>query len=237
MKNINQKLVTPRRINTWMGIEHRRKGTIYKRRQMSMISLIIIAIIIISMQLACKNLPFIGQPSPGVATLNPDGYGTTVSDLLIYRNEVFGFTFMYPSGAILTETPDKRDASITFPNNGNTNVIEEQVLVAVRSSLPCSNPFVEEMPSAQLSESEVNLHGLMFLKQKSGGVALGTAITTEAYLTEQNQQCITFQFILKTFDPANLDPTAFPDPPIAINWQKEVKMFEGIVSTFSVLKR
>jgi hypothetical protein len=237
MEKINEKLVNPSRINAWMGIGHRREGTICKRRQMSMILLIIIAIITLSMQLSCKNLPFIGQPSPGVATLDPNGYGTTVSDLLMYRNEVFGFTFMYPSGAILTETPDKRDVSITFPNNGNTNVIEEQVLVAVRSSLPCINPLAEEMPSVQLSEREIILHGLKFLQQKSGGVALGTAITTEAYLTEQNQQCITFQFILKTFDPANLDPTAFPDPPIAINWQKEVEMFEGIVSTFSVIKR
>ena len=36
----------------------------------------------------------------------------------------------------------------------------------------------------------------------------------------------------RTFDPANLDPTRFPTPPVKVDWKAEAQSFEAVVATF-----
>ncbi len=79
------------------------------------------------------------------------------------------------------------------------------------------------------------LSGTSFLRQTHSGVAAGTSTVWVAYTTEREGRCVSLGYELSTFDPANLDPTRFPTPPVSVDWQARIKGFEAIVATFAWL--
>ena len=191
-------------------------------------------------QLACAILTSekVGATPSPFPNLTPSRPNPTaiISESLEYRNEVFGFSFLYPADLILRETTDRQSILLVFPRPLNTNWVEEQLLVRVQNSPPCFTSLAEGRNEAQLTEQAVVISGLNFLRQNFSGAAAGTTTEMVAYLTNQDEMCISFDFLLRTFDPDNLDPTAFPNAPTAIDRPQEVQVFEGIVSTFKWLQ-
>ncbi len=176
------------------------------------------------------------QPSP-VSTTPPVIEATSLpAESQEYRNETLGFSFIYPLGALVTEASDQQSILITFPIHPDTNVLEEQASVTVQTSTPCISPLTEGRDPSQLNEQEVVFNGVKFLRHSFNGAAAGTTAVMASYTTEKDAQCLIFSFVLKTFDPANLDPKAFPTPPAMVDWQEEVRGFDEMVSTFTWLK-
>lgn len=203
-------------------------------------SWLILVACLLATQLACSTFtseelaptPSL-SPNPTHSTPNPAG---TMFEKLEYRNEAFGFSFLYPSTVILTETADKRAILLIFPLPLNTNLIEERLEVKVQNSPPCRTSLAEGREPGQLNDQSITINDLNFLRQNFTGAATGTTTEMVAYLTERDEICISFDFLLRTFDPGNLDPTAFPDAPTMIDGANEIELFEEIVSTFSWLR-
>lgn len=156
---------------------------------------------------------------------------------LSYQNEAFGFTFLYPPESLVSESFDKRTATITLPMQANTNVIERYMTVSVlESQSQCVSPLAEGWEAAELESQEITFNRTTFLKQSHAGVAAGTSRVWVAYSTQQAQQCISLGFVLSTYDPNYLDPTAFPNPPSQVDVKEELALFAAIAATFTWLK-
>jgi hypothetical protein len=176
-----------------------------------------------------------GNGAVGVAfpaTTEPSGNITTME----YRNENLGFSLMYPSNLQLTENPDGSSALLLFPLNTGTNVSSEKISMDFSRPLPCTSSLAEGRDPSTLDGREVVLDGIPFLRQSFTGAAAGSTHTLVSYAGTIDSKCIVFNFELVTFDPANLDPTAFPNPPVAIDSQAQVDLFDSLMSTFTSAK-
>jgi hypothetical protein len=157
--------------------------------------------------------------------------------LISYTDDFVGFSFMYPSTATLQEGSTEGTRGITYLNDTSTNVIEAYISVTSQTnSAPCVSPVAKGWAPTDLETERVELGGTPFIKQSHSGVAAGTSITWVVYTTERDERCVGLAFALSTFDPGNLDPTRFPDPPTSIDIHQAFLNFEDIVSTFRWLR-
>jgi hypothetical protein len=167
-------------------------------------------------------------PSPAAAPtfVAPDGWDILADDEL-------GFAVAYPSGAVLTPGEGESRARISFPPDAATNVVEEILtLYGAVGAGPCSSPMAAGWGAVELTPETVVLNGISFLRQSHSGVAAGTSSVWVAYTTEREGRCVSLGYELRTFDPANLDPTRFPAPPATVDRRERVHSFEAIVATF-----
>lgn len=155
----------------------------------------------------------------------------------LYRNDTYGFVFRYPNRGQLSEAPDGTGATINFLSEGVTNMVEEQAVVSVHEAEgECQSLLARDWAADELQSQEVVLNGTPFLRQSRDGAAAGTSTLRIAYTTRRGEKCVSFDFVLSTFDPANLDPTRFPTEPARIDRQQELQLFETIASTFTWLE-
>jgi hypothetical protein len=164
---------------------------------------------------------------PAFAFQPPDGWA-------IFASEGMGFALAYPPPGQLSVGTEPGLATITFPPDPATNVVEETLSISgVQGAAECVSPLAEGWAPADLSPEIVELNGIAFLRQTRSGVAAGTASTWVAYTTQRDQRCVSLGYQLRTFDPANLDPTRFPTPPASVDLQTRLQAFESIVATFT----
>lgn len=156
----------------------------------------------------------------------PEGWGT-------YRSDVLGFGFAYPPSGTLAAGEGTAMATIEFALDPATNIVREVISVTGDSGADtCASPLAEGWEAVDLSPETVVLNGISFLRQTHSGVAAGTSSVWVAYSTERDGRCVSLGYELFTFDPANLDPTRFPTPPVTVDWRTKVESFEAIVATF-----
>ncbi len=159
----------------------------------------------------------------------PEGWNT-------YRSDALGFGLAYPAPGTLAPGEGNRLATIEFAPDPRTNVVREVISVSSDAGTDtCTSPLAEGWTAEDLSPQTVGLNGISFLRQTHSGVAAGTSTAWVAYSTERNERCVSLGYELSTFDPANLDPTRFPTPPVSVDWQARVRDFEAVVATFTWL--
>lgn len=174
-------------------------------------------------------------PSPTPAQATPEAVIAAPPGWLVYRDEDIGFA--YPSGLTLAGEQGDLRASLSFPVDPATNVVEETVSVSVgRTASPCVSPLGAGLNPTELSPQTVERSGIPFLREGRSGVAAGTASRWVAYSAAQDGVCVSLGYTLRTFDPGNLDPTQFPNPPEPVAWEARVAVFEQILSTFVWLR-
>ena len=163
------------------------------------------------------------------ASVAPDGWTT-------FSNDELGFTVAYPSAGRLAAGEGATLATINFPADPGMNVVEEIIKLSGGSHTDtCASPLAEGWASDELTPETVVLNGIVFLRQTHSGVAAGTSSIWVAYTTLREVRCVSLGYELRTFDPANLDPTRFPTPPAAVDWRERVQDFEAVVATFAWL--
>ena len=127
-------------------------------------------------------------------------------------------------------------ARITFPPDPAANVVEEIItLYGAVGADTCSSPISAGWAGEELTPETVVLNGISFLRQAHTGVAAGTSSIWVAYTTEREGRCVSLGYELRTFDPANLDPTRFPTPPATVEAEERIRTFESMVATFTWL--
>ncbi len=128
-------------------------------------------------------------------------------------------------------------ARISFPPDPATNVVDEVVtLYGAVGADTCSSPMAAGWAADGLTPETLVLNGISFLQQSHSGVAAGTSSIWVAYTTQREARCVSVSYELRTFDPANLDPTRFPTPPPTADWHERVQGFEAIVATFTWMR-
>lgn len=173
-----------------------------------------------------------GQATPVQSTPEfavPDGWTAFLDD-------ASGFAIAYP-GSTAQPTTSGEAAFFTMPADPSTNIIEETIAVRiVPAGQPCASPLGSGFAPEELSPVTVELGGLPWLRQTRSGAAAGTASTWVAYTTSNGDRCVSLDYTLRTFDPANLDPTRFPAPPPSVDPRSRSQVFEAIVATFTWLR-
>ena len=169
--------------------------------------------------------------TPGIGDVSaPQGWST-------YRNEELAFGFAYPASGLLAPGEGEILATISYPPDLAANVLEETVLVGgLAGSETCASPLAQGWEPGELAPETVEVNGVSFLRLTHFGVAAGTSAVWVAYTAHRDQRCASLGYVLRTFDPANLDPTRFPTPPAAVDWQSKVQGFEAMVATFTWLR-
>jgi hypothetical protein len=163
-------------------------------------------------------------PSPG-ASLGGPPVGWNV-----FRDPQAGFEFAYPSDATLSEGPPAR---IDFPSPKPSNVVEESLTVRTQAGqVSCLGLLDQGWASSDLRSETIERNGVEFLRQTHAGVAAGTSTRRVTYTTARQGWCISLDFVLSTFDVANLDPTHFPNPPAAVDPDVELQLFDRLIGTF-----
>jgi len=163
------------------------------------------------------------------ACVAPDGWTT-------FSNDELGFAVAYPPAGRLAAGEGEMLATVNFPADPATNVVEEIIKLSGGSRTgTCSSPLAEAWAYDELTPEAVVLNGIVFLRQSHSGVAAGTSSIWVAYTTEREARCVSLGYELRTFDPANLDPTRFPTPPAAVARRERVHDFEAVVATFTWL--
>lgn len=193
---------------------------------------------------ACASL---STTSPGLTTAAPSPTQVSVSptDVSIpapagwslYRSQDLGFGFAYPAAAVLTSGEGETLATMAFPPDPSTNVVEETVTVsATNAAQICASPLAEGWPPGELAPESLVMNGTTFVRQTHSGVAAGTSTTWVAFTTSRAERCVSLDYTISTYDPANLDPTRFPTPPVRVDVQSKVRGFEALVATFTWLR-
>ncbi len=170
-------------------------------------------------------------PTPALADVSaPQGWST-------YRNEELAFGFAYPASGVLAPGEGDILATIGYTPDPTTNVLEETILVSGLAGVEtCISPLAQGWAPGELAPETVEVNGVSFLRQMHSGVAAGTSAIWVAYTTQQNERCASLGYVLRTFDPANLDPTRFPTPPAAVDWRSKAQGFEAMMATFTWLR-
>ena len=157
----------------------------------------------------------------------PEGWDT-------YRSRALGFGFAYPATGMVAAGEEIMLATIDFAPDPATNVVREVISVSGDEDVEaCSTPLAFGSAAEDLSPETIVLNGNSFLRQMHSGVAAGTSTVWVAYTTERDGRCVSLGYELRTFDPANLDPTRFPTPPATVDWRGKVQDFEAMVATFT----
>lgn len=165
----------------------------------------------------------------GIEFPAPEGWAT-------FRSGELGFGFAYPPSGRLEAGEGITLATIDFAADPATNVVLEVISVTGDAGgAMCASPLAEGWTAEELSPETVVLNGTSFLRQTHTGVAAGTSTIWVAHTTERDGRCVSLGYELSTFDPATLDPTRFPTPPVRVDWQARLEGFEAIVATFSWL--
>lgn len=168
------------------------------------------------------------QATPELAV--PDGWTA-------FRDDAHGFALAYPPTAAQPTTTSEAAFYLTLPADPSTNVVEETIAVRiVPAGQPCASPLGSGFAPEELSPVTVELGGLSWLRQTRSGAAAGTASTWAAYSTSRGDRCVSLDYTLRTYDPANLDPTRFPTPPATVDPRSRSQDFEAIVATFTWLR-
>ena len=166
------------------------------------------------------------QATPELAPALPDGWTA-------YRDDAHGFALAYPASTAQPTLGGEAAFSLTLPADPATNVVEETIAVHIVSAgQPCVSPLGSGFAPEELAPATVELGGLSWLRQTRSGAAAGTASTWVAYTTSRGDRCVSLDYTLRTFDPANLDPTRFPTPPVRVEWSERVAVFEQVVASF-----
>jgi hypothetical protein len=164
------------------------------------------------------------QATPELAV--PDGWTA-------FRDDAHGYALAYPPTAAQPTASGEAAFSLTLPADPSTNVVEETIAVRlVPPGQPCTSPLAYGFAPEELAAATVELGGLSWLRQTRSGVAAGTASTWVAFSTSRGDRCVSLDYTLRTYDPANLDPTRFPTPPIRVEWSERESTFEQLVGTF-----
>jgi hypothetical protein len=151
----------------------------------------------------------------------------------VFLSEEIGFRFAYPDSGTLSVGSGTALAMITFAADPAANVVEESISISgIRSDSDCVSPLAEGWAPADLSPEMVEVNGVPFLRQTHAGVAAGTSSIWIAYTAQRDERCVSLGYELRTFDPANLDPTRFPTLPVQVDIQEHILAFEAIVATF-----
>ncbi len=199
---------------------------------------VFLAVVVIALTAtACGLTPTVAPVTPPASVDVPSTpTGTDISapeGWAIYRNDSLGFGFAYPPAGRLAAGEGVTTATIDFAADPATNVLLEAISVSGEASgEACASPLAEGWTAEELSPETVVLSGTSFLRQTHSGVAAGTSKVWVAYTTEREGRCVSLGYELSTFDPANLDPTRFPTPPVSVDWQARVEGFEAMVATF-----
>jgi len=152
----------------------------------------------------------------------------------VFTSEELGFQLAYPDTGTLSPGDGTTLAKITFLADPGTNVLEEIISISgIRGGPECTSPLAEGWAPGDLSPETVEVDGVPFLRQTHSGVAAGTSSLWTAYTTQRDQRCVSLGYELRTFDPANLDPTRFPTPPATVDWRERGQGFEAIVAAFT----
>jgi hypothetical protein len=199
------------------------------------------ALVIALAAAACAPAPTLTPTIPSPATpLPPTQAGADIhapEGWDTYRSDALGFGFAYPPPGTLAAGEGTTLATIDFALDLATNVVREVISVSGDAGADtCASPLAEGWTAEDLSPETVMLNGISFLMQTHSGVAAGTSTEWVAYSTERKGRCVSLGYELSTFDPANLDPTRFPTPPVSVDWQAKVQGFEAIVATFVWLR-
>ena len=172
-----------------------------------------------------------GAPAPTAAP--PDDWASPPTGWTVYRDPDGRFGFWFPAPAALVQPEAVENARIEFSSPAPTNVVEEALMVhAEGSPVGCDGYLSQEFDPASLQSEAIQLGGVDFVRQIHSGAAAGTATVRVAYSTPRGSLCVTLDFILSTYDVANLDPTKFPTPPASVDVSSEMERFEDIAASF-----
>ncbi len=195
------------------------------------------ALVIALAAAACAPAPTLTSTVPSPATPVPPtqagAYIHVPEGWNAYRSDALGFGFAYPPSGTLVTGERAILATIGFAPDPSTNVVQESItLSGAEGAGTCASPLAAGWAPDELESETIELNGVLFLRQTHAGVAAGTSTVWVAYTTERGERCVSIGYELSTFDPANLDPTRFPTPPVNVDWQEKVQGFEAVVATF-----
>jgi heat shock protein HslJ len=145
----------------------------------------------------------------------------------VCRSERFGFEVQYPQDAELREQTETT-ARIDLPFTAGTNLTEKYLDISVvENAESCTSPLAEGHDPATVPTEMVVIGDYTFTRQTGQGAAAGNRYDWTAYLIEQDERCVSMDFVLHSFTP-ELQAT----PPPEYDQEAESEIFEEIVATF-----
>jgi hypothetical protein len=165
-------------------------------------------------------------PGGDTSTATPTATSTqtSTSNWNTFLNSKYGFNFKFPPGSVITSQTDTA-GRIFMPIVSGTNLVEKYVdVTVVEDANPCKTPA----EGAATSEN-VTINSIDFLKETGTGVAAGNIYDWVAYSTTKDNACISLTFVLHSNDLGS-----YPTPPAPFDRTAESKVFDTIMTTFSL---
>ncbi|MGB9641303.1 MAG: hypothetical protein ACPL4H_10350 [Anaerolineales bacterium] len=180
---------------------------------------------------ASQTATFTQPPSPTLAkpsdTVTPEASPTSSNGWNIYRNTTYGFEIQYPAGGSLTvNLPD--EARIDLPHELGTNLQEKYLSIHAQPLAgECLSSLAEGLPpeSRQPETLVVGLNEFSVLEGSEG--AAGNQYDWKSYAIQNEDSCVTLDFVLHSTNPLN-----YPTPPTPFDPELESRVFSQIINTF-----
>lgn len=157
-------------------------------------------------------------------------------DWKTYTNSQYGFSFQYPEEQkdnIKGVYFDENEFNLPITEAGiNTNIVAKVVHINIKQKISavCTGPN----SGTYNKSSDVVINGIKFLKGTGSDAAAGSGFSHVEYTTEKNSNCITLEFIIKSFN--DLHNYNGGEPFTQYDFSKEEPVFSQIISTFNFTK-
>jgi hypothetical protein len=154
-----------------------------------------------------------------------------------YTNQELGITFQYPQA----EKPASY-GSEQFPlpiDETGTNIAEKYFKVDAKSARNgVCDYYLPHHEQTAFSPAKVTNNGIEFIRERVMDAAAGSAYTETSYTTLKNNNCITIDFVLRSYNdlmiPTYTNPNA--KPYMVYSFDKESAVVNQILSTMRFIR-